>query len=77
MISLQAAKFILDGHEGNYSDVDANISITKTSSETHLDLIIGYNCISGYLLEAYFDDFGDLSLIFPESDIKLPVEAMA
>lgn len=74
MISSDAANFILNGLEGEYFDDETEISITKESPDIRLEIVMKNNRISGNLLEAYIDEFGDLSLIFPELDIKLPVD---
>lgn len=73
MIPLKAATFILEGKDGEFSCQGLDIEITKVASETHIAIETKFNRISGVLLEAFVDELGDLTMIFPESDIRLPI----
>lgn len=74
MLTPAAARFILEHGSGTYQGSDAQITMTESHDGMHLDLAMGHNRISGNLLDAFVDEFGDLSLVFPESDIKVCIQ---
>lgn len=74
MLTPAAAKFILKHGSGTYQGSDAHITMIRSHDGVHLDLSMGQNRISGNLLDAFVDEFGDLSLVFPESDIKVCIQ---
>ena len=74
MLTPAAAIFILKHGSGTYQGSDAQITMIKSHDGVHLDLSMGQNRISGNLLDAFADEFGDLSLVFPESDIKVCIQ---
>lgn len=74
MLTPAAAMFILKRGSGTYQGSDAQITMVEHQNGIHLDLSMKHNRISGDLLDAFMDEFGDLSLVFPESDIKVCIQ---
>ena len=77
MVSTTAAKFIIEGNSGQFSCLDARIEISNISGEMYIDIVTKHSRIFGNLLDASVDEFGELSLILPDSEIKLPIEVAA
>lgn len=79
MLSPSAASFIIEGQTGEYKDDTSTIRISRSEGDVRIHLETPDNSISGTLLDASIDEFGDLSLIFPETQITIVTqrEAMA
>ena len=72
MISRQAADFIIDG-DGDFSDDSMRISINHDAEFRSVNISMSTECITGILIDAFLDEFGDLAMIFPNYDIRVPI----
>ncbi len=76
MISRRIVDFILLGEKGSISDGFSTVQILKDGDSTQVQVDTEHNRISGILLDAWIDEMGDLSIIFPEAEVKFVVEGV-
>lgn len=77
MISRRAAEFIVKGSAGVYSDETSRIRITPSDVGPKVVADFQGSLVSGILLDAWVDELGDLSMIFPETSVSIIIEREA